>query len=255
MQTHPIVEAIKKERQNETAEQTRARALRYVERMKAMAPTDDAPLTKATTASPPSERDRECSRCHEMKAVEEMAKKDAKTLRSYCKKCDSSRVLSRPDTEPLTKATTTSPPLSEDADWQGRVARHRVALRKRQAALAKTYAPLTGEFDLFKTACSAEHKMPVGQAAGWLREVPVYRETRRVAQQIARLCGDDSEVATTFRSIADAAQLRRDVSDDAIAELIASGWLSIEPTRTGTLFQLCVGNTDNNTNNSQEETK
>ena len=32
MKNHPIVEAIKKERQHETIEQTRARALRYVER-------------------------------------------------------------------------------------------------------------------------------------------------------------------------------------------------------------------------------
>ena len=236
MKNHPLVEVIKKERQNETAEQTRARALRYVERQKAMAPTDDAPLYKATTPPPLSERDRECSRCHVMKAVEEMAKKDAKTLRSYCKACDAQRVAD----SALYKATT-PPPLSEDAEWQAGVARHRVALRKRQATLTKTYAPPTGEFDLFKTALSAETRAPIGQAAEWFREVPIYGETRRVAYQIARLCGEDSEVATTFRSIADAAQLRRCVSDDAITELTASGWLSIEPTRTGTLFQLCVG--------------
>ena len=56
MKNHPIVEAIKKERQSETAEQTRARALRYVERQKSLVPAEDVkPLYKATTPAPLSE--------------------------------------------------------------------------------------------------------------------------------------------------------------------------------------------------------
>ena len=238
MRNHPIVEVVKKERQHETIEQTRTRARRYVERQKAMTPTDDAPLYKATGCAPLSERDLECSRCHEMKAVEDMAKKDAKTLRSYCKACHAVRMSdSRRPTDALTKATTCAP-LSEDAEWQAGVARHREALRAR------------GGYPV-----SAELRASIGQAAEWFREVPVFREYHRVAQQIARLCGDDSEVVTTFRSVADAAQLRRDVSDHAIVSLIDSGWLSAEPAhnREGTWFRLCVGNTDH-LNLSQEDT-
>ena len=88
---------------------------------------------------------------------------------------------------------------------------------------------------------SAELQPTVEQAAEWLREIPVHREVRCVTQLIARLRGNDSQVVTAFRSIADAAQLRHGASEYAIYELNYPGWLSIQPARQGTLFQLCVG--------------
>lgn len=55
-------------------------------------------------------------------------------------------------------------------------------------------------------AMAAEHLPPVGQAYFWYQGViPQVPEcARNVAHQIARLCGDDSQVRTTYRSLADA---------------------------------------------------
>ena len=52
MKNHPIVEAIKKERQHETIEQTRARALRYVERQWTLARTVEALVERPHPESP-----------------------------------------------------------------------------------------------------------------------------------------------------------------------------------------------------------
>jgi hypothetical protein len=55
-------------------------------------------------------------------------------------------------------------------------------------------------------AQSAEDAPPVGQAGFWWdqvqREVPY--SARLVARQLARLCGDDSKITVTWRSLADA---------------------------------------------------
>lgn len=69
-----------------------------------------------------------------------------------------------------------------------RVARHRPLLERRGFAQ------------------SAEDSPPVGQAGLWWdhvqREIPL--SARLVARQLARLCGDDSQVTVTWRALADA---------------------------------------------------
>jgi hypothetical protein len=94
----------------------------------------------------------------------------------------------------------------------------RVKLRKRGFALAAETVP------------------PTGQAGRWYADVIqcVPRSGRAVARQIARLCGDDSEVTIPWRSLADAVGTR-DRAGRTIAyaqrgvEILAdAGWLEKE---------------------------
>ncbi len=82
-------------------------------------------------------------------------------------------------------------------------------------------------------AWSAEIAHPVGQAALWYQDVrrvaPLSGST--VAEQIARLCGEDSQLTIPIRSLADAVgrtdKLGRKVAftERGIEWLIANGWL------------------------------
>lgn len=102
-------------------------------------------------------------------------------------------------------------------------------------------------------ALAAEHKPPTGQAALWYQEVILYvpRSGQAVARQIARLCGDDSEVTLPYRSLADAVGVRdragnlRRYTERGIKALVDAGWLEVETTgaKRGakTTFRLKVG--------------
>lgn len=100
---------------------------------------------------------------------------------------------------------------------------------------------------------SAESKPPCGQAALWLDDVlrEVDAPTARVvAQQLARLAGDDVQVITTRRALADAVGRRdkaghtRAYAESGVDTLTNGGWLRVEPTpgrNGGTTFHLMPG--------------
>lgn len=95
---------------------------------------------------------------------------------------------------------------------------HRVKLRKRGFPLA------------------AEAFYPTGQAALWYADAIqcVPRSGQAVARQIARLCGDDSEVTIPWRSLADAVGVRdragnlRRYTERGAKALTDTGWLEVE---------------------------
>jgi hypothetical protein len=94
---------------------------------------------------------------------------------------------------------------------------------------------------------SAEDDMPIGQALMWLGEVygdwSIGKAHLPVARQIARLCGDDSQVRTGYRQLSDAVGWMKmgDVRR-AVERLCRRGWLEVVPGEAGlsrTLFRLC----------------
>lgn len=111
----------------------------------------------------------------------------------------------------------------------------RVKLRKRGFALAAETAP------------------PTGQAALWYADAVqcVPRSGQAVARQIARLCGDESEVTVPWRSLADAVGVRdragnlRRYAERGVKALIDAGWLEVETvgSKRGakTTFRLLAG--------------
>lgn len=125
--------------------------------------------------------------------------------------------------------------MMTDQDNAARVASHRTLLHKRGR-------PLSWE------------EMPAeGQAAEWFHEVRRYvtLSGQDVARQLARLCGQDSEVTVPWRSLADAVG-RRDRAGRTVAYtqsgvdvLMRHGWLEVETTgqRRGarTTFRLLPG--------------
>lgn len=94
----------------------------------------------------------------------------------------------------------------------------RVKLRKRGFALAAETIP------------------PTGQAAQWYTDAIqcVPRSGQAVARQIARLCGDDSQVTIPWRSLADAVGVRdragnlRRYTERGVKTLKDAGWLEVE---------------------------
>lgn len=101
--------------------------------------------------------------------------------------------------------------------FEERVLRHTEGYRKRESAMAH------------------EHMPPVGQAYGWYRDVvfqvPMYG--KKVAHQLARLCGEDSQVTTSYRSLADAvgeSDKTGPISyvQRGIRMLVDAGWLRVE---------------------------
>ncbi|MFJ7089896.1 hypothetical protein ACIQWL_06465 [Streptomyces mirabilis] len=111
----------------------------------------------------------------------------------------------------------------------------RVKLRKRGFALAAETAP------------------PTEQAALWYSDAVqcVPRSGQAVARQIARLCGDDSEVTIPWRSLADAVGVRdragnlRRYTERGADALVDAGWLEVETvgSKRGakTTFRLLAG--------------
>ena len=200
------------------------------DRMVAQFPQDDAPVApeasyKATTLPSAnmqvSASDYDvCTRCQGEVPLTELASNGKNRKRSWCKACDAER-RRKP-------APAADPSIMRDF-LRG--------VDERYAARAERREQGRNPFE----ACSAELKLPVGQALGWFRDVPVYHDTRAVAHQIARLCGEDSQVTTTLRSIADAAQMTRLATDHHIQILVRSGWLKKVSTPKGTTFLLCVG--------------
>lgn len=88
---------------------------------------------------------------------------------------------------------------------------------------------------------SAEDKEPIGQALLWYQDVlryvpPTLKGTAHaVARQIARLCGDDSQVTgLPWRSLADAVGRRDSVgremafTQSGVQALCEAGWLEVE---------------------------
>lgn len=83
---------------------------------------------------------------------------------------------------------------------------------------------------------AAENLPPVGQAYGWYQEVIHYvpLSGMLVAKQIARLCGDDSQVTIPWRSLAesvgrkDRLNRERAYTERGVQTLIDGGWLTVE---------------------------
>jgi len=120
------------------------------------------------------------------------------------------------------------------ADFRARVERHRAPLARRGQPTSHELVP------------------PTGQAAEWYALVLDYcppRSGRIVGRQIARLCGVDSRVTTTWRSLADAVGIgdklgRVRAYTERGAEVLSEyGWLDIEnePGSWGTTFLLQIG--------------
>lgn len=83
-------------------------------------------------------------------------------------------------------------------------------------------------------AMASEHLPPTGQAYFWYQDViPQVPECgRNTAHQIARLCGEDSQVRTTYRSLADAVGKYDKTGPIAYVQrgirmLVDAGWLSV----------------------------
>ncbi|MFB7548924.1 hypothetical protein [Streptomyces sp. NPDC056154] len=85
-------------------------------------------------------------------------------------------------------------------------------------------------------ALAAETIPPAGQAALWYSDAVqcVSRSGQAVARQIARLCGDDSQVTIPWRSLADAVGIRdraghlRRYTERGVRTLVDAGWLEVE---------------------------
>jgi hypothetical protein len=100
---------------------------------------------------------------------------------------------------------------------------------------------------------AAEITPPTGQAARWYEHtiLCVPRTGRDVARQVARLCGDDSQVTIPIRSLADAVGHRDSAGRDSaytrrgIKCLVDAEWLRAEVTGSGqdkvTTFYLLPG--------------
>lgn len=90
-------------------------------------------------------------------------------------------------------------------------------------------------------AQSAEDAPPHGQASLWLADVAlcVPRTGQLVARQLARLCGDDSQVTISSRSLADAvghrdrAGRQRAFTERGLRCLVDAGWITAETSGRG----------------------
>ncbi|MEU9331397.1 hypothetical protein AB0D91_48265 [Streptomyces canus] len=106
---------------------------------------------------------------------------------------------------------------------------------------------------LAKFALAAEHLPPTGQAYGWYQEVLHYVPLSGIhaAKQIARLCGDDSQVTIPWRSLSyavgrkDRLGRERAYTERGVQALVEAGWLRVETigSKRGaeTTFYLQVG--------------
>ncbi|MDX2758180.1 MULTISPECIES: hypothetical protein [Streptomyces] len=100
---------------------------------------------------------------------------------------------------------------------------------------------------------AAENMPPTGQAYLWYRDVIQYVPLSGMlaAKQIARLCGDDSQVTIPWRSLADAVGRKnragnlRSYTERGVQALVESGWLTVKTigSKRGakTTFYLQVG--------------
>ncbi|GAA3056403.1 hypothetical protein GCM10017562_21460 [Streptomyces roseofulvus] len=87
-----------------------------------------------------------------------------------------------------------------------------------------------------KVPVSAETRLPTGQAGGWYRDAIqcVSLPAMHVAKQVARLCGDDSQVTVPWRSLTDAVgvsgtqHMQRAYTQRGAELLAQAGWLTWE---------------------------
>lgn len=159
-------------------------------------------MTDATTA-------RTCTRCHQSRALADMASKGrgVANVRSYCKMCARVR--------PANVATA--------PDWQKRV-------QKVEMERAERRTP-----SLTVVERRPRERRPTGQAALWYDDAiqHVNRKGQAVALHIARLCGEDSEVTISIRSLADAvgrvdrAGRHVNFTQLGIKSLVDNGYLSV----------------------------
>jgi hypothetical protein len=124
----------------------------------------------------------------------------------------------------------------------GFLARYADDIREHSRLLAKRRQPL-----------AAENMPPTGQAYLWYRDVIQFVPLSGIlaAKQIARLCGDDSQVTIPWRSLADAVGRKnragnlRSYTERGVQALVESGWLTVETigSKRGarTTFYLQVG--------------
>lgn len=102
----------------------------------------------------------------------------------------------------------------------------------------------------------AEHEKPVGRTVLWYQDArqAVPPSGQHVARQLARLCGEGSQVTIPWRSLADAVGIvdragrTRAPTEAGIRALERAGWLRVETVGRGrgarTTFYLIVGNFD-----------
>ncbi|MET8976244.1 hypothetical protein ABZX85_11575 [Streptomyces sp. NPDC004539] len=124
----------------------------------------------------------------------------------------------------------------------GFLARYAGRIKEHSRLLAKRGQPL-----------AAENMPPTGQAYLWYRDVIQYVPLSGMlaAKQIARLCGDNSQVTIPWRSLADAVGRKnragnlRSYTERGVQALVESGWLTVETigSKRGakTTFSLQVG--------------
>jgi len=118
----------------------------------------------------------------------------------------------------------------------GFLSRHADSIKEHSRLLTKRGRFRLPTEPLAKFALAAEHLPPTGQAYGWYQEVIHYvpLSGMHVAKQIARLCGDESQVTIPYRSLSDAVgrkdRLGRDYAymQRGVQALVESGWLSVE---------------------------
>ncbi|WP_158711472.1 hypothetical protein [Streptomyces xylophagus] len=132
--------------------------------------------------------------------------------------------------------------VSFKAKGTGFLARHSDRIAEHGRLLSKRGQPL-----------AAENMPPAGQAYLWYRDVIQYVPLSGMltAKQIARLCGDDSQVTIPWRSLADAVGRKnragnlRSYTERGVQALVESGWLTVETIGSkrgaSTTFYLQVG--------------
>lgn len=111
------------------------------------------------------------------------------------------------------------------AKGTGLLARYADRIKEHGRLLAKRGRPI-----------ASENMPPTGQAALWYRDVIQYvpLSGMKVAKQVARLCGDDSQVTIPWRSLADAVGRKnragnlRSYTERGVKALIDAGWLTVE---------------------------
>lgn len=119
----------------------------------------------------------------------------------------------------------------------------RAAVERHAALLDKRGSPM-----------SWEGMPPVGQAGEWFWEVMWFvsaPSAQNTARQIARLCGQDSEVSVPWRSLADAVGIPDKAGrtmayvQSGVETLERYGWLEVETTGKGrgsrTTFKILPG--------------
>ncbi len=157
-----------------------------------------------------------CSKCGSIVKAERFARLSGGKIKTSCKSCDNER---RAAQRRAAQRRAGSEASTQGESWSDRVERHHAALKRRGGV------PRSAEMDA-----------PTGQALGWYMDVAKLAPPtgRDVARQLARLCGEDSVVTISERSLADAVGLTdsegraRSYVESGIKALVKAEWLEVE---------------------------